>query len=67
MKNNNPERMEVDQNGFLDEIFFKGGVHLERMDKESWYLNCIRENGSSVVLWFKSKDLHLSDREERNR
>lgn len=65
LQKGNTERIEIDANGYLDEVFFKGGVHLERMGGKVWFLSCIREDGTSVALWFSSGDLHNSEREER--
>jgi hypothetical protein len=45
------ERVEWDSGGQLDEIVALGGAHLERMSKRSWFLNCIRADGSSLAIW----------------
>jgi hypothetical protein len=48
-------RIEYDDKGKLDEVVTNGGAHLERMGKRSWFLNCIREDGSSFAVWIDGK------------
>jgi hypothetical protein len=53
----------IERNGTdLDEIVTDGGCHLERMDKSSWFLECIRSDGSSYAIWFSGK---ITSEEER--
>jgi hypothetical protein len=49
------ERVSILPNGNLDEVVVAGGCHLERMDKNKWFLACYRKDGSSFVLWFSGK------------
>lgn len=46
------ERVLFDDHGKLDEIVTCGrGAHLERMDKNRWFLNLERADGSSIAVW----------------
>ena len=50
------ERVEF-QDGSLDEIYVAGGAHLERMGGKAWFLELFKEDGTSIAIWFSSKDL----------
>lgn len=45
------------RDGKLDEIVASGGAHLEHMGGRSWFLEMFKRDGSSIAVWFKSKDL----------
>lgn len=48
-------RIQRDERGELDEVVTDGGAHLERMDRDRWFLNCVRSDGSSYALWIHGK------------
>lgn len=48
-------RIERDEDGGLDEIVTDGGCHLERMGDKTWWLDCIRKDGSSHAIWIKGR------------
>jgi len=43
--------------GRLDEIVSSRGAHLERMDKNRWFLIFYHDDGTETAIWFSSKDL----------
>lgn len=51
------DRVDFDDHGELDEIVSASGAHLERMDKNRWFLEFMHEDGTSTAIWFSSKDL----------
>ncbi len=63
MKGVMKNRVEYDKAGELDEVVTNGGAHLERMGKRSWFLNCIRADGSAVCVWFDGKVTMVEERD----
>lgn len=53
------------QDGELDEIVASGAAHLERLDKDRWFLIFTHGDGSQTALWFTSKDLRKPAWEKR--
>lgn len=48
-------RIEYDDNGELDEVVTDGGMHLERMSDDGWFLSGQRLDGSQVVIYLTGK------------
>lgn len=48
-------RIELDDDGMLDEVVTDGGAHLERMNKKSWFLSMQRADGSEFCVWFRGR------------
>ena len=46
------DRVEYDHDGELDEVVTDAGMHLERLDSETWFLSGARSDGSSIAIWF---------------
>ena len=44
-------RVEYDEDGLLDEVVTDGGMHLERMSDDGWFLAGQRLDGSQVVVY----------------
>lgn len=62
------ERVEYDDNGFLDEVVAHGGVHLESLDSDhdggtSWFLSIKRADGTSLCVWIEGR-ITLSEERE---
>jgi hypothetical protein len=55
-------RLEFRKNGKLDDVVTDGGAHFERLNKNAWFLNCIRADGTSFSVWIKGKITHFEDR-----
>ena len=55
-------RVEYDDKGRLDEVCTDGGAHLERMDKNRWFLSCSRADGSSFAIWIHWKVVLTEER-----
>lgn len=53
------------EDGELDEIVTNGGAHLERMDDDEWFLECVRSDGSSVAVWISGTVRRVEEREAR--
>ena len=51
-------RIEYDDNGELDEVVTDGGMHLERIGDDGWFLAGQRLDGSQVVVYLTAK-IHL--------
>ena len=49
------DRVTRDDKNELDEIVVTGIAHLERMDRNKWFLSLTRKDGSSVCVWFSGK------------
>lgn len=60
------DRIEWEDDGRLDEIVAAGGSHLEHMGSGRWFLEMVRADGSSIALWFKSKELRKPFHEYRD-
>jgi hypothetical protein len=53
------------QDGDLDEIVAARGAHLERLDKNRWFLALYHADGTETAIWFSSKDLRKPSMETR--
>lgn len=47
----------------LDEIVTDAGAHLERLDRNRWFLALQRSDGTEICLWFKGKVTMIEERE----
>ena len=56
-------RINFNDDGTLDEVVTDGGAHLEQLRRKSWWLNCVRSDGSSFCVWFKGKVTMTEERE----
>lgn len=45
------------KDGELDEVVATAGAHLERLDKNRWFLLLCHADGTETAIWFDSKDL----------
>jgi hypothetical protein len=63
------ERVNYDSKNRLDEVVTAGGCHLERLDSNRWFLNCVRKDGSEFCVWIHGKVVMTEEREagETNR
>lgn len=59
------DRLAFTPAGTLDEIVASGGTHLENLGGDRWFLECKNADGSSVAIWFTSKDLRKPTMERR--
>ena len=48
-------RVDLNDNGGLDEVVTDGAAHLEHLGGKQWFLNCLRADGSSVAVWITGK------------
>ncbi|GHB47726.1 hypothetical protein GCM10007094_41270 [Pseudovibrio japonicus] len=55
-------RVDYDDQGNLEGVVTNGGMHLERMDDNGWFLSCLREDGSELCIHFKGE---IESTEER--
>ncbi|MEM9421956.1 MAG: hypothetical protein AAF986_05580 [Pseudomonadota bacterium] len=60
-------RVDFKANGKLDEVVTNGGAHLEHLDRNRWFLNCVRSDGSSFAVWISGKVTSFEEREKPNR
>ena len=59
------ERTTFYPDGTLDEVVAEGGVHIERLDKKSWFISCQRKDGSEFCLWMDGVVRMTEEREAR--
>lgn len=59
------ERTTFYPDGTLDEVVAEGGVHIERLDKKSWFISCQRKDGSEFCLWMEGAVRMTEEREAR--
>ena len=59
------ERISYDDKGQLDEVITSGGAHLERMDRNSWFLVMLRNDGSGFCVWIEGKITLTEERPPR--
>jgi len=52
-----PNRVQFNENGTLDEVCSTRGAHLEHMHGSHWFLSFQHPDGTSSAFWFTSKDL----------
>jgi len=57
-------RLELDRKGQIDEVVSDGGGHLERLDKDRWFLNLVNADGSSVAVWIAGKVTMFETRDD---
>ncbi len=60
-------RITYDDNGKLDEVVTDAGCHLEHLGGKSWFLNCLRSDGSSFAIWFTGTITMTEERCARNK
>ena len=53
-------RIQFDDDGYLDEVVTDGGAHLEALDADGrggtcWFLECFRADGSSFAVWIDGR------------
>lgn len=53
----------MNDDGSLDEIVTNGGAHLEHMGDDSWFLSCVRSDGTSFCVWFEGRITMMEERE----
>ena len=54
---NDPNRVQFNDDGTLDEVCSTRGAHLEHMHGNHWFLVFYHEDGTDTAIWFTSKDL----------
>lgn len=60
-------RVEFNTDGSLDEVVTNGGAHLEQMTGRSWFLNCVRSDGSSFAIWIEGKVTSWEERPHQSK
>ena len=55
-------RVEYDEDGYLDEVVTDAGMHLERMSDRGWFLAGQRADGSEIAIWFTGKIALVEER-----
>jgi hypothetical protein len=63
---NDPSRVQFNDDGTLDEVCSTRGAHLEHMDGNRWFLSFQHGDGTSSAFWFSSKDLKKPFWEKRS-
>lgn len=56
-------RIQLNDDGSLDEVVTDGGAHLEHMGDDDWFLCCERADGTALAVWINGKITMTEDRD----